>query len=405
MKTLEFFIDESGDIARARSMNISGIAVLARSEQDRDAFHAEFFLALESEGFTSGVCDSVAANGIKPDQLADSISKPANFLPKRPEVDDWQGFMATVNRMAQLAELAAIRNHAEIAAFSLKFPTDSARRWIASDTVADHLLDRPYGERLKDVLELLLYETPWARQVTQIQDDCLIGVDLPTRTLNTNVEAFDQQEAQSLMWSEWGVQAWCDSDADTGQPQLVANTLEPSDGIEILTTVFNRRKGTGLVPNVERVRCCKLLNWSQWADWDTRPAPKPRNKRFWYFKNSPRPKQIHYLADLLANGIFNEQALETQKPYSQWFDRGFLLSNVAEGCADMWIRAARAFANGDRVAAMLEADRICAVPGHRKTETFRFFQQSARSWTGMLSGTELRELFQAIGKRAIRWHA
>lgn len=397
MKSLEIFLDESGDITRERPMNISGIAVLAPSEQARDAFHADFFRTLLAEGLTSGICDNAADNGKGADELSDSVQAPAQFLPKRPDDGAWAAFWDTLWRVAEMADQTAKNHKTDVLAFSLQFPATSARRWCADDPASDLLLDRPYGECIKDVLELLLFETPCIRRAIENQGGCLLGIDLPTRTLGTSVETEVQQPAITRMWSQWGVQAWPDWAPDTRQPQVVANTLEPSDGIEILTSTLNRRKGELGGMKVERARCCKLTNWSQWVAWDALQDAKRRSKRYWVFKNSPRPKQIHYLADYLANGIFNGQVRANQDPYRKWYDRGFLLSSVDER-ADSWITAVRAFANGNRIEAMLEAGRICAAPQHCETKTFQFFRRSARGWLAGVAGSDLRELFHRIGK-------
>lgn len=392
MKTLEIYIDESGDITRSRPMNISGVAVLAPGEEARDAFHASYFERLASAGLTAGVCDLAAANTADARQIAETLEAPERFIPKRPGDGDWDAFWATIHRTAHVAQACADEHGVDLLAFSLRFPASTTRRWGTADPAVDLLLDRPYGECLKDVLELLLFETPRIRQAIASGPGCLLAFDLPTRTLAAPVEEPDLDAKVAEAWGRWGVQARDDFNRETGHPELVANTLEPADGIEILTAALNRRTTDSIPFRVERARCCKLVSWSQWA-MPLVPDPiKRQKKRYWAMASSPRPRQIHFLADFLSNGIFNDNIRPSMDPYRIWFDRGFVLSSVDEG-ADVWLSAVRSFANGDRVGALQAIREVSATPGHERTKTYHFFRRAATGWPARLTGAELKRLF------------
>lgn len=395
MKTLEIFLDESGAINERKPMNISGVVVLAPDIDSRNKFHRSFFAKLVAEKMTVGICDLV-------DNQKPTIS-PTEFLPKRPQPGDTgSDFWEKVIHISALAEKSASENQTEILTFTLEFPTSSIRRWCAVNSAEDFLLDRPYGEYLKHVLELLLFETPRLRDAIASQSGCSLGIDLPTRALGMNLEQGLHSSTRTQMWNNWGVVAWSGSDPKTRQPQVVANSLEPSDGIEILSAVVNRRKvGLPDTVKVERIRCCKLANWDE---WDGK----------YNFQNNQRPRQIHYLADYISHGILhrqvhiNQAATESlfgecsnepwfnRAPFLSWYSRGFLLSSVDEN-ADSWIIAARANANDARIDALLEIAKICSNARILHTDTFRFFKQSAKDWPDKIRGTELRELFYKMG--------
>jgi hypothetical protein len=396
MKTVEIFIDESGDIRKHKPMNITGLAVIAHSVAQRDAFHAKFLADLLVEGMTAGLCESFAPNsGRPPGDIAEAVRMPDAFLPKRPENGDWDGFWSRIHKMADIAQAAASTHKVALVGFSLRFPSSTERRWTTPDAAFDQLLDRPYSECLKDVLELLLYETPQIADAARNEGGCLISVDLPTRTFGALVEDSAMNDKLARAWADWGLDARPERDRETGQAEIVAATLDPADAIEILTTAVNRRRADGFKFQVDRARCCKLVTWSQWAMPGVTDARKRNNKRFWAISSSPRPKQIHFLADYVSNGIFNDSIRPNMDPYRMWFDRGFVLSSATEKAGE-WLSAVRAFANGDRVSALKSVHTICASPAHQETKSYHFFRRCATGWPDELTGEDLKRLFAEI---------
>src|SRR5882757_6629033 len=108
MKTVEIFIDESGDIRRHRPMNITGIALLAPSAEARDGFHGSYLEKLRAEGLTSGVCDAFAPNsGDDPGRISEAVVMPDQFIVKRPGDGGWEVFWETIHRTAWIAEECA----------------------------------------------------------------------------------------------------------------------------------------------------------------------------------------------------------------------------------------------------------------------------------------------------------
>ncbi|MCB1092389.1 MAG: hypothetical protein KDL87_12710 [Verrucomicrobiae bacterium] len=399
MKTVEIFIDESGDIRRRKPMNITGLAVISPTVEARDAFHAAYLTSLAAANLTAGICDHFAPNdGRQPLEAAEAIRMPGRFIPKRPVNGDWQGFWQTIQQVADTAHRVAGELGINLVAFSLQFPATTERRWGTPDAAIDQLLDRPYSECLKDVLELLIFETPQIDSALRGTEGSLLSVDLPTRTFGAPVEDGSMPARLASAWGHWGLKARSETNRETGQPEIVAGTLDPADAIEILTTALNRRPAEPIGFQVERARCCKLISWSQWDQIEAVPDPKrQRNRRFWAMENSPRPKQIHFLVDFLSNGIFNEAIRPNMDPYRIWFDRGFLLSSATEGAAE-WLGAVRAFANGDRVGALKAVHSIRSAPAHdESTKTAQFFRRCAVGWPDELKAADLQRLFSEIG--------
>lgn len=399
MKTVEIFLDESGDIRRRRPMNITGLAVLSPGTNARDEFHAAFLAKLEEQGLTSGVCDHFASNdGRRPEEIAESVRVPGVFVPKRPVNGDWQGFWSQIHEIAGHAKDAAGAHGVTLAAFSLQFPASTERRWGTPDPALDQLLDRPYSECLKDVIELLIYETPQIADTLRSPGGCLLAVDLPTRTFGAPVKEAEMADKLAQAWGNWGLDARPETDRETGQAEIVAGTLEAADAIEILTTALNRRPAEAINFQVDRARCCKLISWSQWAPPGVTNPRKLQNRRFWAISDSPRPKQIHFLADFVSNGIFNQSIRPNIDPFRVWFDRGFLLSSANEKAGE-WLEAVRSFANGDRVAAFSAVNRILRKDdADRTSKTFQFFRRSATGWPDQLRAEDLQRLFSEVGE-------
>ena len=380
-------------------MNITGLAVLAPSEEVRESFHGALLAELETAGLTAGICDDFAPNDGRPSlDIAEAISIPASFIPKRPMDGDWEGFWRTIQELADAAHRIAGEKRVTLVAFSLQFPPTTERRWGTPDPAIDQLLDRPYSECLKDVLELLIFETPQIREALQSPGGCLLAVDLPTRAFGASVEQEEELPGKlANAWGHWGLKARPDRNRDTGQPEIVAGTLDPGDAIEILTTALNRRPAESIAFQVERARCCKLISWSQWEQIEGITDPRrQKNKRYWAMESSPRPKQVHFLADFLSNGIFNEAIRPNVDPYRIWFDRGFLLSSATEQAGD-WLLAVRAFANGDRVSALKSVHAIRGAADHAdKSRTSQFFRRCATGWPDELRAADFQRLFSEI---------
>lgn len=398
MRTVEIFIDESGDIRRPRPMNITGLAVLAPSEEAKSAFHDAYLEKTHSAGLSGGICDHYAPNdGRPPLDIGESIELPSRFIPKRPSDGDWKEFWRKIQNLAELAHGVADDYGASLLAFSLQFPRTTERRWGTPDKAIDQLLDRPYSECLKDVLELLIYETPQIYTALRAPEGCLLSLDLPTRTFGASVEQGEMFDKLANAWGHWGLKARSEKNRETGQPEIVAGTLDPADAIEILTTALNRRPAETIGFQVERARCCKLISWSQWQQIEEVPNPKRKsNRKFWAMESSPRPKQIHFLADFLSNGIFNESIRPNMDPYRIWFDRGFLLSSANEKAGE-WLGAVRSFANGDRVGALKIVHSIRSeLSQENDTKTAQFFRRSATGWPDALDAADFKRLFYEI---------
>ncbi len=378
-------------------MNITGLAVLSPSVEAREAFHAEFLQDSQEKKLTAGVCDRYAPNhGRRSEDIAEAVEPPTVFIPKRATDGDWQGFWAKIQQMADSAQSVANAHHVTLSAFSLQFPASTDRRWGTPDPALDQLLDRPYSECLKDVIELLIFETPQIADALRTPGGCLLGLDLPTRTFGAPVEQSDLSDKLAHAWGDWGLDARPETNRETGQPEIVAATLEAADAIEILTTALNRRPKEVINFKVDRARCCKLISWSQWSPQGLTDPRKLKNRRFWAIADSPRPKQIHFLADFLSNGIFNESIRPNMDPYRIWFDRGFLLSSASEKAGE-WLEAVRAFANGDRVAAFTSVSRIVGKDLDRTSKTYQFFRRCATGWPDQLGAEDLQRLFSEIG--------
>ncbi len=369
-------------------MNITGIAVLSPSAKVAQAFHASLYTVLKPEGLTSGLCDQSVANG----STWETVRAPQGYIPKRPKSGEWLQFEGKISQVAQRADVLAERLGVWISAFSLEFRASNRRGWSTNNATEDLLLDRTYGECLQDVLEVLLYETPGIRASLSDTEGCALGIDLPSRMLGASgADASSQRATIQQMWRNWGIDAWTEM-ADDGQIQVMANTLGASDGVDVLTAALNRRKNADIAFIVQRARCCRLVTWSQWLEAGNLPEQSRISKQSTMINSTPRPKQIHYLADYLANRLFQGSIQPNSAPFGKWFDRGFLLSSADEH-AGSWIGASRAFANGNRVEAIRNAGVICADPQHRETKTSSFFRRAAREWAKSLTGNDFRELF------------
>ncbi len=130
------------------------------------------------------------------------------------------------------------------------------------------------------------------------------------------------------------------------------------------------------------------MDWAQWKRDFWRSDQRNR-----FFQTSIAPVHIHYLADFLANAIYQGSALLENPTIAEWFRRGFFL-NAAKEKIDPWILACRLFANGDRAGALHLLHRKGASLAGQTTAGF--FGMRSRDWFEKLSGEDLCVLFREV---------
>lgn len=381
MKTIEIYIDESGVMDSQKPMNVTGLTLLLPDVDQSESFHAQFYDRVKQKKCLAGRCSNAPGK-------SGSISAPREYLKKRlpkgvsaAEAQQQQGKLTEfVSSAVETAKQYGIT----ISAFSLQFPAIAFPPWEAANDWEVSLLDRSYIERVKDLLELLLFETPWINMA--LQADCVLSLDLPTRSVKvegTQVPAgLSLTEVSDYAWTTWGLR----NDRQNVR-ELGAASVSPEDGGGILTEVITRRRNNPVHRlKVQRARCVRLMDWDTW----TRDCPTANARNAWSQKYLP-PKQIHYLADFLANAIYRSGELLHNKTVQEWFKDGFQL-DACNDAVDPWIEAMRAFANKDRVGAIETLGRSAAA--NAAGEQFGFFRSRAAKWSQEIEGAELRRLFQ-----------
>lgn len=381
MKRIEIYLDESGEILESgRPMNVTGIVTVAADDVASDQFHRSFYSKVSTADLLAGLCDG----GSKTITRTDT---PHPHLEKRPESGDWAGHRGKVLQFAGHANDAAKEASVELGAFSLVFPCNAKKPWHSPEGWVDQLLDRSYLERVKDALELLLFECPWL--LAHLDGPCEVALDLPTRSVSSDLpHKHDLQRCEKILWECWGLN---NDGKDKGE--LRACSLAPADGAEILTSVLGRRHRS--LPDSVKIlaaRCVRLMDWKSW-DRDCRNAGARNTWKQKYLA----PKQVHYLADLLANSVFHTQS-NTHEDQSvlPWYERGYYLE---AGKIDPWIHASRMFANGDRVGALQMLSRNKAAMNCGGAADF--FRSRSKNWFPKLSSGDLRNLFVVARQKAV----
>lgn len=383
MKRIEVYLDESGEIQEAgRPMNVTGIVTVAANDVASDQFHRSLYSKVSKAGLLAGFCDG----GSKAITRTDT---PRPNLPKRPQNGDVAGHRANVLKFIGHANEAAKENGVEFGAFSLVFPCNAKKPWHSLAGWVDQLLDRSYLERVKDALELLLFECPWL--LAHLEGPCEVALDLPTRSVSSDVpQEPDLQGCEKILRECWGLN---NDGKDKGE--LRACSLAPADGAEILTSVLGRRHRS--LPDSVKIlgaRCVRLMDWESW-DRDCRNAGARNTWKHKYLA----PKQVHYLADLLAYSVYQRKSTydtHTNQSVLHWYERGYFLE---AGNVDPWITASRMFANGDRVGAlrMLSKNKVAMNCGGHAD----FFRSRTKEWLPKLGGGDLQNLFVAARQKAV----
>jgi hypothetical protein len=383
MKTIEVFIDESGEIRDAgRPMNVTGIVMVSASGDTSNQFHRALYQVAAESGLLAGVCDGGPSRIIHK-------NPPERYLPKRPRNGDGVGHQEKILGLIAHASETAADTGVELAAFSLIFPCNAKMPWRSLTGWEDHLLDRSYLERLKDALELLFFECPWL--AAHLGGPCQVAVDLPTRSVSSALPGLTPKRCGEILWNSWGMK----NDGEC-KGELRSCSLAPADGAEILTSVLARRHRS--LPNsvtIMAARCVRLMDWESWV----RDCPNSGARNNWEQKYLP-PKQVHYLADLLANAVYrgpDGSAIHHADCVLPWYQRGYYLK---VGEVDPWILGSRLFANGDRVGALRMLLREKAAMN--STDQANFFKCKSRDWFPQLSGAELRTLFEEARPKASR---
>lgn len=377
MKRIEVYLDESGEIrGSGRPMNVTGIVTVAADGRASDEFHRSLYRKLSGGGLLAGICDGGPAKIIH-------TNSPRDYLPKRPKNGDVAEHRRKVLDMLAYANQAAADTGVELGAFSLVFPCNAKMPWRSLTAWEDQLLDRSYLERLKDALELLFFECPWL--LARLSGPCELAVDLPTRSVTADLlPQLDLKRCGEILRGCWGMK----NDGEA-KGELRACSLAPADGAEILTSVLARRHRSlpGSV-TILGARCVRLMDWESWD----RDCPNAGARNNWDQKYLA-PKQVHYLADLLANSVYHENSgsvLHKDNDVLAWYGRGYFLK---AGEVDPWIIASRMFANGDRVGAlrMLIKDKVAMACGGQAD----FFRSRSKDWFPQLGGADLQNLFAA----------
>ena len=379
MKSIELFLDESGRMGAGQSpMNVTGIALVSPDGQAADDFHQTFYTYASKKSLLAGLCD-------RDNRQPGKLNCRANYLKKRishnASEKEREAHTQHISEFVILADNIAKDRQIQIGAFSFIFPATSVKPWLAPEAWENELLDRSYLERVKDVLELLLFETPWMRK--HLTTPCLLSLDLPTRSVTAQPPTeLPIGELSDKTWVRWGLK-----NEGQGQGQLRVSSLATSDAAEILTSVLNRRKhGFPECVKVGRSRCVRLMDWDGWKRDFSHLSERNR-----FFQKDIPPFQIHYSADFLANAIYHGLPLVRNATVSKWLQRGFLL-NAASDKIDPWIGACRLFANGDRVGALQMLYRKNATSTEKVSGDF--FRARSREWFRELSGDDLRALFR-----------
>lgn len=384
MKRIEVYLDESGEIRDAgRPMNVTGIVMVSANGEASNRFHQALYSSAAQGGLLAGLCDGGSAKIIH-------TNPPQDSLPKRPENGNMAEHRAKVLTLIAHASQAAKDTGVELGAFSLIFPSNAKMPWQSLTEWENQLLDRSYLERLKDALELLFFECPWL--LAHLNDPCEVALDLPTRSVSSDLPRQpDLKSCGEILWDCWGIK----NDGE-GQGQLRACSLAPADGAEILTSVLGRRHRS--LPDSVTIlgaRCVRLMDWDSWD----RDCPNAGARNNWNQKYLA-PKQVHYLADLLANSVYQRSSgsvIHKDSSVKPWYDRGYFLK---AGEVDPWIIASRMFANGDRVGAlrMLFKDNAAINCG----EQADFFRHRSKAWLAQLGGGDLRTLFKGARPQVAR---
>jgi len=391
MKIVEVFIDESGPVRDCEQMVIAGIGIVSQSEPQRTKFHNDFASTVDEEGLSSGVHD---AGGIAPQTI---LRKRPGNAPKADaspeEVARWEAALAfwssEVTRLFALTDAVARRHDIRIFAFSFRFDARSPRKWLPQDESVARFLDRPYSERLKDVLELVIWHVPEVATIIGKSEPLLLCFDLASRIVVEENQGTDQNDLakriEDIRWA-WGVAAQR-NDTQPGEPlEIRAPTLGPSDAIEVLTATLNRRGALPSTSMVERARCCRLIDWGDAAARQIQPSAR-------FLGQSILPKAVHHVADLLSNRIYRNRAPLHEEPMATWFRRGFRIDAGED--ADAWIAACRDYALGHRARAILRLRNARFSPDER-TWTTHFFANSAASWPNCLTASDLRAIFDGF---------
>jgi len=375
MKRIEIYLDESGEIQEVgRPMNVTGIVTVAPNDGASDQFHRWLYSKVSNADLLAGFCDG---GSIKITRTA----TPHLHLPKRPQNGELAEHKANILKFIGHANDTAKETGVELGAFSLVFPCNAKKPWHSPAGWVDQLLDRSYLERVKDALELLFFECPWL--LAHLHSECEVALDLPTRSVSSVFpDEYDLNSSKKILWDYWGIKS------DAGGPRkLRVCSLAPADGSEILTSVLSRRHRS--MPDTVKIlgaRCVRLMDWESW-DRDCGNAGARNNWKQKYLA----PKQVHYLADLLANSVYrNNPGSEVHKDSSvkDWFTRGYFLN---AGKVDPWISASRMFANGDRLGALrMLFKRNAAINCGQLAD---FFRARSKAWFLQLGGGDLRSLF------------
>jgi hypothetical protein len=140
------------------------------------------------------------------------------------------------------------------------------------------------------------------------------------------------------------------------------------------------------------------MDWQAWktlSEKDQNQEIQGDRRRANYFQFQVLPRQIHYFADFVCNGVFwsHQSRMFGTAPFSKWFNRGFVL-NAIDPNVDAWLKALRSFANGDKAPAILDLHSARALTLAQGNAAI--LKQRTKQWPHQLTGAEYRTIFQRI---------
>lgn len=381
MKAIEIYLDESGEIqpdSTRKKMNISGL-VLKGAKDRLGLFHEQVYNHLATSAKTVGLCDQKGKDPNLP-------GRSKGYLRKRPREDatpdEWNAHTLAVCDAAAEIQGIAKKCGVEIAACSLVFPASSTSPFKTVLPEVAVLLDRFYLKRMEDILELILFETPFVTSALEAASH--LSVNFATRVATLSIASPKrQQELFSDIPSEFGfMNVWSGRE---DEHKFFCDTIQASSAGGILSGAMNRRpndwRKLSESMQIQRCVCCKL------ADWDSRA--------FRSFDSSydVMPRHVHYFADYLCNFVLRRELNQFVglAPFKSWLEKGFLL-NAKDQPIDHWLDSMRMFANGDKVEALanLRLNQALTLPGRESS----IIKDRTKQWKDRLSGDDMRALFK-----------
>ncbi len=384
----EIYLDETGNVDASQEFCVGGIALLYKARADADRLDRE----LRMRHLTWGL-----AEGFAPKKDRDPFPSLGKYLAKVTEpitlpchryAPDPHNPLDHVSR--QTTDDDYYREGLKLVADALQACQVRVLLFGLVEKVAKLTLPAHQQELLDERSLDFCYRSMLGEVVESVVFDVLLPLYQGGGKLEVAVDAATRsyvKPGSKTQIDQW----WRQFAVDRGGRGDGFESLKPDHFHPLVTEMLARRRGVADRVQVQRARAVRLCDYATLAKYRSQ-----RPRRFAEVvtqRESPRPRQVHYLADWVTRLIAERGPSSTVSPLASLLGPcGDGIRQRRDDSFQSWLRSGRAATRGELSVAVAEAAWAWEQEAQKaevlKNGLARWMLPQARSWVGRLTGRE-----------------